>query len=230
MNLSFSALAIAAMAAPVSAKLTFDPPIPFTQYDGDCSGDTLYTGEVVSIKTMEYGSFCVADNIMYQGETTVAYSRVDIVECHADKIYENWNKCSDAECSDCEAEYKAFTGWDSINPENLVGYCYDYTFSADVITKSTRKVAGTFDEVMKVNFAFDESADAQDAKAYVELMDKNSCIDFGRPLETEAEGDAASTSADTPADADVEAVDSGASTASAAATVAFAAAAAMMVV
>jgi hypothetical protein len=230
MNLSFSALAIAAMAGPVAAKLTFEPPIPFTQYDGDCSGDTLYTGEVLSIKTMEYGSFCIADNIMFQGETSVAYSRVDIVECQADKIYENWNKCTDAECTDCEAEYRAFTGWDSIMPNNLIGHCYDYTFSADAITKSTRKVAGTFEEVMKVNFAFDESANAEDAQAYVELMDKNSCIDFGRPIETEAGGDVASASADVDADADADSMDSGASTASAASTVALAAAAAMMVV
>lgn len=232
MKLSFSALSFAAMAGSVSASLTFNPPIPFTQYDGDCSGDVLYKGEVVSIKKMEYGSFCVVDNISVDGETLEAFSRVDIVQCEADKIYENWNKCSDAECSECEAEYKAYTGWDSIAPTNLVGHCYDYTFSADAISKSVRKVAGTFENTQKVNFAFDPESNPEDAEAYVKLMDDNSCIAYGPPdVDTNmespsAEGEEAEESAG-PSDDETA---SGAITVGATATVALAAATAMMMV
>lgn len=226
MKLSFSALAVAAMAGSASAALDFDPPIPFTQYDGDCTGSVLYSGEVVSIKMMEYGSFCVADNIMVGDETQVAYSRVDIVQCEADKIYENWLNCDDADCSSCEAEYKAYTTWDSIEPADLIGHCYDYTFSADAITKSTRKVAGSFNEVHKVNFSFDDDADPADAKAYTELMDQNSCIAYGPP----AVDSNVATPVDEENEEEPDEVDSGASAigATAAATVALAAATAMM--
>ena len=242
-KLSLSALAVAAMAGSASAMLEFNPPIPFTQYDGTCDGDVYYTGEVVSIKMVEYGSFCVADNIMFGGETTVAYSRVDIVQCDADKIYENWNKCYDAECGDCEPEYMAYTGWDSIAPDELIGYCYDYTFSADVITKSSRNIAGSFENTLKVNFSFDDSADPADVQAYVEMMDENSCIAYGPPsIDSNVEVEAEAESVDEETVVDVEdlvgdildAVDeevSGATTAGATATVAFAAAAtAMMMV
>merc|ERR1711933_468217 len=171
----------------------------------------LYSGEVVRIKTMDYGSFCVAD-----------------------KIYDDWNKCTDADCGDCEAEYKAYTGWDSIEPEELIGHCYDYTFSADEITKSVRMTAGTFEEVLKVHFSFDDNADPDDAAAYVELMDKNSCIDAGPPsidsnveLTTE-NGETIDIEDKYVNDVLDEIEESGATSAGAAASVALAAAAAMM--
>ena len=229
MKLSFSALSLAAMAGSISANLIFDPPIPFTQYDGDCSGDVLYGGEVVSIKKVDYGSFCVVDNIMVEDQVMQAYSRVDIVQCDADKIYENWNKCTDADCSECQAEYMAFTGWDSIAPKNIVGHCYDYTFSADDITASVRKVTGTFENTEKVNFSFDASADPADAEAYVKLMDDNSCIAYGPPDADSNNESVEPESADTakPPSASDETV-SGASTVGATATVALAAATAMM--
>jgi len=161
--------------------MTFEPPVPFTQYDGNCDGDIMYTGNVQSIRKLEYGSFCVADEISNGDETVNSYSKVDIVKCDANNIYENWSECTDDTCGDCEESYQAHTDWASINPEPIVGYCYDYTFSLDPVEKMARKAAGTFINTREVNFKFDEDANAGDAKAYVEMMDGNSCIAYGQP-------------------------------------------------
>eukprot|EP00534_Pseudo-nitzschia_fraudulenta_P004899 CAMPEP_0201118898 /NCGR_PEP_ID=MMETSP0850-20130426/3097_1 /ASSEMBLY_ACC=CAM_ASM_000622 /TAXON_ID=183588 /ORGANISM="Pseudo-nitzschia fraudulenta, Strain WWA7" /LENGTH=218 /DNA_ID=CAMNT_0047384389 /DNA_START=97 /DNA_END=753 /DNA_ORIENTATION=+ len=169
------------MTGSASAGLYFDPPIPFSQFESKCEGDLLYTGQVVSIKKLEYGSFCVADNIDTENGPVLAYSKVDIVQCDEDKIYENWGKCSDSECNSCESEYHAYTTWETVDPTNILGYCYDYTFSMDVVEKTMRKTVGTFDQVKQVNFKFDMDADISDVESYVKMMDDNSCIAYGRP-------------------------------------------------
>merc|ERR1712194_317524 len=102
----------------------------------------------------------------------------------ADKIYENWLTCEDSDCKVCDGEFMAFTTWESIDPENLVGYCYDYSFSMDVqAVASTRKI-GTFNEVRNINYNFDADADPEDARMYVKMMDDNSCIADGRPTDS----------------------------------------------
>ena len=182
MKLSFTALAVAAMAGSTSAAITFNPPIPFTQFDGDCNEEVVYTGEVMSISKLGYGSFCVTDNINTENGSMLAYSKVDIFECGTERIYENWHHCTDMTCGDCESEYQAYTNWDSIDPDNLVGFCYDYTFSMDeVIQKAERKV-NTFNEVRQINFSFNANANPEDVKLYTEMMDDNSCIADGPPL------------------------------------------------
>lgn len=183
MKLSFAALAIATMTGSASAGLIFNPPVPFTQYNGDCeTGTVLYKGNVDGIKMIENASFCISESL--EGEENTAYSRVDIVECTADKIYENWFTCEDSECKDCGNEYKAYTSWESIDPENLVGYCYDYTFSADEQPVSATRKTGTFNEVRQINYNFDADADPEDAMMYVKMMDDNSCIAAGRPTDS----------------------------------------------
>lgn len=191
MKLSLTTLALAAMSRSVSAGTNhasatftklFTPPIPFTQYDTNCDGDVLYTGSVASITKMEYGSFCISDNIVAEdGTTSVAYSKVVIAECAVDKIYENWSTCEDSACGECAAEYNAYTSWDSIDPESILDYCYDYTFSMDPIEKTSRNVAGTFESVMAVDFKFDDDADMDDVMTYLKTMDDNSCIVYGSP-------------------------------------------------
>lgn len=187
MKFSFAALAVATMTGSASASetLSFDPPIPFTQYDGSCGGDVLYGGQVLSIKKMDYGSFCVADNIIAEdGTMSIAYSRLDIISCESDAIYENWSNCVDETCGDCEAEYKSYTTWDSINPEEGKDYCYNYTFSMDPFEATTRKVKGDFFNTMNIYFHFDPSADETDVKAYTQMIDNNSCISYGPPAYT----------------------------------------------
>eukprot|EP00537_Pseudo-nitzschia_pungens_P010426 CAMPEP_0172382312 /NCGR_PEP_ID=MMETSP1061-20121228/281_1 /TAXON_ID=37318 /ORGANISM="Pseudo-nitzschia pungens, Strain cf. pungens" /LENGTH=229 /DNA_ID=CAMNT_0013110155 /DNA_START=29 /DNA_END=718 /DNA_ORIENTATION=+ len=192
MKFTVATFALATMAGSAAAggeTLSFDTPIPFTQFDGSCTGDVLYAGEVMSIKKMDYGSFCVADNIIGgDGTKSAAYSRLDVVACETDAIYENWSKCSDATCSDCVAEYKSYTGWDSINPDEGKDFCYRYTFSTDPIEKTTRKIKGQFFNSMDIFFHFNPSADADDVNAYVKMMDENSCIGYGPPAYTPSTG------------------------------------------
>jgi hypothetical protein len=217
MKLSFTTLAVAAMAGSASAGVTFDPPIPFTQFDGDCDEEVVYTGEVVSINKLDYGSFCIADNINTADGPVVAYSKVDIFECDTERIYENWHHCTDDTCGECESEYQAYTNWDSIDPDNLVGFCYDYTFSMDVTEKIERKVT-TFNSVRQINFSFDAYANPEDVKLYTEMMDENSCIALGPPLMQ-------STTNDEPtADEDVAALSGASTLAATAATLAMSAA------
>jgi len=206
------------MAGTASANLVFEPPIPFTQYDGDCDSDVVYHGAVKSIKKLDFGSFCVVDNIDTGVGIIEAYSRVDIMDCTAEKIFESWSKCDDSDCTNCVAEYKAFTNWGTIRPDPIVGHCFEYTFSVDDITKATRMV-GTFEEVKEIHFNFDEDADAADAEAYVKMMDDNSCISWWDPSDT----------VDISKDADASDVDvSGASTLASTSVVAMAAGLAMI--
>lgn len=181
MKLLFSTLALAAMAGSASAKVVFDPPLGFTQFDGDCeTGEPIYEGSVVSIEKISFGNFCVTDKITVEAVTFDSFSKVEILGCEAGKIYEIWHKCEDSTCGSCEAEYNAYTNWESIAPDNVIGYCYDYTFSADPISATTRSVP-TFDNVRKINFSFNEGTNFEDAQTYVEMMDENSCIVEGEP-------------------------------------------------
>lgn len=227
MKLSFAALTIATMAGSASAGLIFNPPIPFTQYDGDCqTGDILYNGKVDAINMVEYGSFCISEGL--EGEENTVYSRVDIVECTADKIYENWFTCEDSECKDCGNEYKAFTSWESIDPENLVGYCYDYSFSIDEQPVSATRKVGTFNEVRKINYNFDADADPEDSMMYVKMMDDNSCIAAGRPTDSTQDNTEDHSGEDHSHSEGV--AESGASVLAASAVVAMAAATSMLLV
>lgn len=218
MKLSIAALALA-MAGSASAKIEFSPPLAFTQFDGDCSGDVLYTGEVVSIEDLGMSSFCIADNIETEDGTIVSFSKVEIVSCTEDKIYENWYTC-DEDCADCSDVYHAYTNWDSVGPESITGFCYDYTFSMDTV-KSERMVVGTFDETRQINFSFDASASEEDAKMYTDMLDAGSCIVDGPPVaETMPEVEDEEPEADE--------IDSGASTLAATAAVAMGAVATML--
>eukprot|EP00532_Pseudo-nitzschia_australis_P005445 CAMPEP_0168187368 /NCGR_PEP_ID=MMETSP0139_2-20121125/14991_1 /TAXON_ID=44445 /ORGANISM="Pseudo-nitzschia australis, Strain 10249 10 AB" /LENGTH=219 /DNA_ID=CAMNT_0008109563 /DNA_START=106 /DNA_END=765 /DNA_ORIENTATION=+ len=215
--------------AAAGETISFAPPIPFTQFDSSCEGDILYTGSVVSIKKITAGSFCVADNIVDEdGTSSVAYSKVDIIACETDAIYENWAKCGDADCGDCEAEYKAYTGWDSINPASGASHCYDYTFSMDPMEKTTRKVKTEFFNTMDIYYRFDDDANADDIKAYVGMMDTYSCIAEGKPVATAATAEDPTKSA-AEADPAVEEIVSGSSALAATAAFAMASATAMLI-
>ena len=185
MKFSTTALALATMAGSAFAgeeTLTFETPIAFTQYSDSCEGDVLYDGEVLSIKKMAFGKFCLADNIMAEdGSKTVAYSMVNVVSCEHDAIYENWLKCSDEDCNDCEGEYEAYTTWDNINPLAGLSHCYDYHFSTDPVAKTVRDAKGIFKNTVAIYFHFDEEADEDDVSAYNKLWDSNSCIVNGQP-------------------------------------------------
>lgn len=220
MKLSIAALALA-MAGSASAKIVFSPPLAFTQYDGDCSGDVLYTGEVVSIEDLGMSSFCIADNIETEEGTIVSFSKVEIVSCTEDKIYENWYTC-DEDCADCSDVYHAYTNWESVGPDSVVGYCYDYTFSMDTV-KTERMVVGTFEETRQINFSFDASGSEEDAKMYVDMLDAGSCIAAGPPVaETMPEVE------DVTVEEPEEEIESGASTLAATAAVAMGAVATML--
>ena len=225
MKLSINALALASMAGFASATQIFDPPIPFIQYDGNCDGDVIYTGGVVSINKLEEGSFCIADIIEdTEGNTETAYSRVDVVSCTDDKIYEDWHSC-DTDCVTCESEYQAYTNWESTSPDELVGFCFDYFFSLDDITVATTR---SFQDVKQINFAFADDAEPEDVKAYLAMMDENSCIAAGSPAVEISKGTDTTDVPDDVADVDADAGESGASTLAATAAVAMAAATTML--
>jgi len=182
MKLSFTALAVAAIAGSASAAITFNPPIPFTQFDGDCDEEVVYTGEVVSINKLGYGSFCIADNINTADGSVITYSKVDVFECDTERVYENWHHCTDMTCGECESEYQAYTNWNSMDADNLIGFCFDYTFSMDAVIEKTERKVSTFNEVRQINFSFDANANREDVKLYTEMMDDNSCVANGPPL------------------------------------------------
>ncbi len=226
MKLSF-ALALATMTGSASAGVIFNPPLSFTQFDGGCSGETLYTGEIVSIAELDYGAFCISDNIDTDEGTIVSYSKVEISKCTEDKIYEDWSTCDEG-CASCEPAYHAYTSWDSIAPETVVGYCYEYIFSMDNIA-ATR----SFTETRQINFSFDAGVNEEDAKTYVEMMDSASCIAAGAPVmditkEAPSTEIPAEIEEETEVEEETEEIESGASTLAATAAVAMGAVATML--
>ena len=233
MKLSFAALTLAAMAGSTSA-LTFEPALAFTQFDGDCDGEAIYNGAIQSITTMSDSTFCVVDSItdIESGESMMSFSKVEIIGCKSDKIYEQWHHCVDSNCGLCETSHQMYSTWDSVNPDNLLGFCYDYTVALeDTATKAERGIA-TFDQVASVRFSFDDDVDAADAAAYIEMMDMNSCIKDGPPPASEDHDDEDHDDHDHDHDHDDEdhddEMDSGASALATTAVVAMAAAATTM--
>ena len=215
MKLAISTLALAAMAGSASATTVFIPPIPFKQYDGGCSEEVIYTGELLSIEMLEPGSFCISDNFYTDEGTIVSHSKVDVVSCEGDKIYEDWSEC-DPGCMNCQPAYQAYTLWEDTDANNQVGYCFDYFFSLDEVTPRSTQ----FTNVRQINFSFDETANPADVKTYVDMMDMNSCIKAGPPAVEVVEV--------APVDTTVAQAESGASALAATAAVAMAAATTML--
>ncbi len=176
MKLAVSTLALAAMAGSASATTVFIPPLPFTQYDGGCSEEVIYTGELLSIEMIEEGTFCISDKFFTDEGTYVSHSKVDIVSCEGDRIYEDWSEC-DPGCTNCEPAYQAYTLWEDTDANTSVGYCFDYFFSLDEVTPRSTQ----FTNVRQINFSFDATANPADVKTYIEMMDMNSCIKGGQP-------------------------------------------------
>jgi len=230
MKLSITSLVLTSMAGFASAAEVFDPPIPFVQYDGSCDAEVIYEGEIISIAKLTEGSFCIAENIVDEetGEAEMSYSRVDVVECTEEKIYEDWHSC-DADCVTCDVDYMAYTNWESSKPEDLIGYCFDYFFSLDDISVASTRM---FEQTKQINFSFTDGAKTEDVEAYLNMMDNHSCIAAGPPTveiskgtdttDTEVPDDVADV------DADADADDSGASSLVATAAVAMAAATTML--
>merc|ERR1712238_126016 len=95
--------------------ISFSAPIGFTQYMDTCEGETLYSGRINKITMLDTGSFCVIDMIPVEdGSETTAYSRLDVVDCTSDKVYDHWYKCTDELCADCEMEYRSYTAWNPL--------------------------------------------------------------------------------------------------------------------
>ena len=176
MKLATTTLALAAMAGSASATTVFIPPIPFSQYDGGCEEEVIYTGELLSIEMIEEGTFCISDKFFTEEGTYVSHSKVDIVSCEAGRIYEDWSEC-DPGCMNCQPAYQAYTLWEDTNLNTAPGYCYDYFFSLDEVTPRSTQ----FENVRQINFSFDATANAADVKTYIDMMDMNSCIKAGPP-------------------------------------------------
>lgn len=196
MKLSLTAVTLAAMAGSASAAvLEFDPAIKFKQYDTGCGGNLIVTGEIVAIKHLEYGSFCITDNIEEEdGSISKTYSKVEITECASDRIYENWSKCIDQSCSFCDGGYSSYTTWESIKPESGTDHCYVYNFSFEA-GKTTRKAS--FEDALPIYFNFDADSDQQSIADYLMLMDENSCIADGPPAADEPSLEEPATPMDT---------------------------------
>ncbi|OEU10325.1 hypothetical protein FRACYDRAFT_247296 [Fragilariopsis cylindrus CCMP1102] len=141
-------IATTAIVGSVSAmedhSVEFSSPIAFTQYQDDCDGTTLYDGLIDKITMLDMGSFCVVDTITsVDGLTTeTAYSKLDVVSCDTDKVYDHWYKCTDDTCSDCTMEYRSFTAWETYDPDDMMDHCYVYNFSMDGDTTTKESTAG----------------------------------------------------------------------------------------
>jgi hypothetical protein len=173
-------------------SVEFSGPIAFTQYQDDCDGTKLYDGLIDTVTMLDVGSFCVVDTITSSdGLTTeTAYSKLEVVSCNTDKVYDHWHKCTDDTCSDCTMEYRSFTAWESHNPDNMMDHCYVYNFSMDAHTtvKDSRSAplgvtVGTFDDIMTVAYNFDAADSKVDVAAYMNFVKDNSCIAQGAPME-----------------------------------------------
>ena len=180
MKLSLAALALATMTGSAAAESVFSPPITFTQFNGDCSGEPVYRGAVSSIAMIEEGSFCFSSTIVVDGTEQLEWSRVNIVECTEDKIYEDWHNC-DTDCANCEVAYQAYTNWGSIKDDEVIGHCYDYFFAVDDAVDATGATKRMFDATQQINFSFDLDNNAADVNTYVRMLDDNSCIKEGVP-------------------------------------------------
>jgi len=176
-------------------KAEFSTPIAFTQYQDDCDGTKLYEGLIDKVTKLDVGSFCVVDTITSEDGLTseTAYSKLDVVSCNTDKIYDHWSKCTDDMCTDCTMEYRSFTAWDSHSPEDMMSHCYVYNFSMDDHTtvKDSRNAplgvtVGTFDDIMTVAYNFDATDNEDDVAAYMSFVKDNSCIADGPPTEDPA--------------------------------------------
>jgi len=181
---------VSAMEGHEGHDLSFSTPIGFTQYMDTCEGDTLYSGSINKITMLDSGSFCVIDTIPGEedGTETTAYSRLDVVDCTSDKVYDHWFKCTDDMCADCEMEYRSFTAWESFAPVSK-DQCYTYHFTRDSLTESVREersapmqvTVGSFEDIITVAFNFDDDAVEDDVAAYLNFVKDNSCVALGKP-------------------------------------------------
>jgi len=171
--------------------ISFSAPIGFTQYMDTCEGETLYSGRINKITMLDTGSFCVIDMIPgADGSETTAYSRLDVVDCTSDKVYDHWYKCTDDMCADCEMEYRSYTAWESFVSASE-DQCYTYHFTRDSLEGSVREersapmqvTVGSFEDIITVSFNFDEDAVADDVTAYLDFIKDNSCVALGKPSE-----------------------------------------------
>lgn len=181
MKLSLSTLLAATMMAVGSSEssVEFDS-IAFIQYSGTCDGEVLYDGEITGIKKLDEGKFCVSDILHAPDGDKEVFSRLDIVTCTADKVYENWLLCEDKDCASCNLEYRAYTTWDNVHPEDMMGHCYDYQFSTDDMVALQRNVLGPLDNTKSVDYMFGSDANEADVAAYRGFIHDNSCIGIGQ--------------------------------------------------
>mmetsp|Transcript_16842 Transcript_16842/g.19233 ORF Transcript_16842/g.19233 Transcript_16842/m.19233 type:complete len:252 (-) Transcript_16842:206-961(-) len=171
--------------------ISFSAPIGFTQYMDTCEGEPLYSGRINKITMLDTGSFCVIDTIPgADGSETTAYSRLDVVDCTSDKVYDHWYKCTDEMCADCEMEYRSYTAWESFVSSSK-DQCYTYHFTRDSLEGSVREersapmqvTVGSFEDTITVSFNFDEDAVDNDVMAYLHFVKDNSCVALGKPSE-----------------------------------------------
>jgi hypothetical protein len=184
--------AIVGSVSAMDSSVEFSAPIAFTQHQDDCDGTKLYEGLIDKITMLDMGSFCVVDTITSEdGLTTeTAYSKLEVVSCNTDKVYDHWSKCTDDTCSDCTMEYRSFTAWESHDPDDMMDHCYIYNFSMDDHTtvKDSRNApmgvtVGTFDDIMTVAYNFDTADSEEDVAAYMNFVKDNSCIALGAPMD-----------------------------------------------
>jgi len=181
----------AASAMEGQPAISFSAPIGFTQYTDTCEGEPLYSGRINKITMLDTGSFCVIDTIPgADGSETTAYSRLDVVDCTSDKVYDHWYKCTDEMCADCEMEYRSYTAWESFVSSSK-DQCYTYHFTRDSLEGSVREersapmqvTVGSFEDTITVSFNFDEDAVDNDVMAYLHFVKDNSCVALGKPSE-----------------------------------------------
>ena len=151
-----------------SPSLEFDPPVPFTQYEGGCDEDNanaVFNGKIASIAVMEWSQFCVEDIIDTVGSL---YSKLEI-DCTHDAIIENYSKCTEKTCSDCVPELLFTSPWLSVYPDLPTDHCFNSSYTID-------------GEERYIQYKFDETDNYDDAKSYHEMVNVNSCINSWQPF------------------------------------------------
>lgn len=184
MKLSLSAALVATMTvgfASAQASVDFDP-INFLQFEGACSGDLLYAGQITGLKKIDEGKFCVANIRQSDNDgDKIVYSRLDVIKCTEDKVYENWFLCEDSDCANCDLEYRAYTSWNDIHPADELAHCYDYQYSTDSMETLKRNILGPLKDTKSVDFMFGPGAVEADVAKYRGFIHDNSCVALGKP-------------------------------------------------
>ena len=179
MKLSLSTVLATTMSASAvrysHSSVEFEP-IEFLQYETTCDEDKLlYKGQITGVQKIDEGKFCISDVVSAAGGDKDVYSRLDIIKCTEDKVYENWFLCEDKECASCSLEYRAYTSWADVFPEDELEHCYDYQYSTDPATALQRNVLGPLENTISVDYMFGPTANADDVATYRNFIQSNSC-------------------------------------------------------